>query len=518
MIDEIQKLALETLQMNKQAIIFAPSRASAEKTAEDIAKLTNLCCPELEKEVLKAATMPTKQCRRLSHCIKKGITFHHAGLLQKQKDLIEEEFRKGNVKIICCTPTLAAGLSLPAFRVIIKSLKRFSGKWGMEWIPVLEYLQMAGRAGRPEYESYGEAICLAKNDAEKEEIYEKYICGVPEDIYSKLAVEPVLRTYILSLISSGIIKDKTSMKEFFAKTFWAQQFQDMPQLEKIMEKMLQLLEEWKFIIVGDEDSDKNNDKNNDFISAQKLAVQATIRLRATSLGRRISELYIDPLTAKHLLNCLNIFTEGKNSFSLLQMISHTLEMRPLLRIKSKEQDSIQEELTKRIGLLLEPEPSAYDLEYDEFINSIKTALFFEAWVNEKDEDYLLENHDIRPGEIRVKIEIADWLLYACEELATIQEQRDVGKEIRKLRIRVKNGVKEELLPLLRLKGIGRVRARKLYTQGIKYLGDVKKIDLVSLGQILGRTVAEDVKKQVGEEAKEVPKGTRKGQLSIQKFK
>ena len=200
------------------------------------------------------------------------------------------------------------------------------------------------------------------------------------------------------------------------------------------------------------------------------------------------------------------------------MISHTLEMRPLLRIKSKEQDSIQEELTKRIGLLLEPEPSAYDLEYDEFINSIKTALFFEAWVNEKDEDYLLENHDIRPGEIRVKIEIADWLLYACEELATIQEQRDVGKEIRKLRIRVKNGVKEELLPLLRLKGIGRVRARKLYTQGIKDLGDVKKIDLVSLSQILGRTVAEDVKKQVGEEVKEVPKGTRKGQLSIQKFK
>ncbi|MBS3127245.1 ATP-dependent DNA helicase, partial [Candidatus Woesearchaeota archaeon] len=77
---------------------------------------------------------------------------------------------------------------------------------------------------------------------------------------------------------------------------------------------------------------------------------------------------------------------------------------------------------------------------------------------------------------------------------------------------------EELLPLLRLKGIGRVRARKLYTQGIKDLGDVKKIDLVSLSQILGRTVAEDVKKQVGEEVKEVPKGTRKGQLSIQKFK
>ena len=158
----------------------------------------------------------------------------------------------------------------------------------MEWIPVLEYLQMAGRAGRPEYESYGEAICLAKNDAEKEEIYEKYICGVPEDIYSKLAVEPVLRTYLLSLISSGIIQDHKTMMEFFSKTFWAFQFEDMPQLEKTMQKMLGLLEDWKFVLVGDEDSDKNNDKNNDFISAQKLAVQATIRLRATSLGRRVS--------------------------------------------------------------------------------------------------------------------------------------------------------------------------------------------------------------------------------------
>ena len=138
-----------------------------EKTAEEISKLTNFNLPELEKEILAAASVPTTQCRKLSHSIKKGIAFHHAGLLQKQKELIEDEFRKGTVKIICCTPTLAAGMSLPAFRVIIKSLKRYSGNWGMDWIPVLEYLQMAGRAGRPEYEKEGQAIILAKDEAEK---------------------------------------------------------------------------------------------------------------------------------------------------------------------------------------------------------------------------------------------------------------------------------------------------------------------------------------------------------------
>src|SRR3989338_8823606 len=102
-LDPLTKLALETIQINKQALIFAPSRASAEKTAEDISKLTTFNLPELEHDILHAASTPTKQCRRLSHCIKKGIAFHHAGLLQKQRELIENEFRTGTVKIICCT-------------------------------------------------------------------------------------------------------------------------------------------------------------------------------------------------------------------------------------------------------------------------------------------------------------------------------------------------------------------------------------------------------------------------------
>ena len=514
--DEIQRLAIETINKKKQVIIFTPSRASAEKTAEGISKLTSFQYPEMEQEVLKAASSPTKQCRRLSHCIKKGIAFHHAGLVQKQKDLIEDEFRSGAIKVICCTPTLAAGMSLPAFRVIIKSLKRYSGRWGMAWIPVLEYMQMAGRAGRPEYESFGEAIVVAKNEKEKEEIHERYVLGDPEDIYSKLAVEPVLRTYLLSLISSGIIRDEKIMKNFFSKTFWAAQFRDFAKLELIMEKMLSILDKWGFVNISG--AERISD---DFVTAIDINKEGKEikKLRATLIGKRVSELYLDPLTAKHLLDCLNNFNENKNVFSLLQMISHTLEMRPLLRVKSKDENFVQEQLVKNYDSLLEKEPSAFDIEYSDFINSIKTALFFEAWIDEKDEDFLLEKYDIRPGEIRVKIESADWLLYACEELAKISGlNREVIKELNKLRVRVKNGVKEDLLVLLKLKGVGRVRARKLVLNGIKDLGDLKKMDLTSLAQILGSKLAVDVYKQLGLEVKEVPKGTRKGQLSLKKFK
>ena len=140
--DDVLKVALQTLEIGKQAIVFTASRASAEKTAEDISKRSSMQILGHDDAILKAASTPTKQCKRLSKIVKKGIAFHHAGLLQKQKDFIEEEFKKGTIKIICATPTLAAGLSLPAFRVILKSLKRYSGRWGMNWIPVLEYLQM----------------------------------------------------------------------------------------------------------------------------------------------------------------------------------------------------------------------------------------------------------------------------------------------------------------------------------------------------------------------------------------
>ncbi|MBI2661926.1 hypothetical protein HYX11_00520 [Candidatus Woesearchaeota archaeon] len=512
MLDEIQKLALETIEINKQALIFLPSRASAEKTAEDLSHLTSLSQPELEHAVLKVVSSPTKQCRRLSHCIRKGIAFHHSGLTNDQKEIIENSFREGRIKIICCTPTLAAGVSTPAFRVLIKSLKRFNDRWGQDWIPVLEYMQMAGRAGRPEYEKFGEAIIIAKNEAEKEEIYEKYICGVPEDIYSKLAAEPTLRTYLLSLISSGIIKDDQSMHAFFSKTFWAHQYQDLPKLQTIIHKMLTLLKEWEFIALT------NSSIDSEFTPASKLNHPKEQHMRATLLGKRISELYLDPLTARHLIDNLNNFNTKKKIFSLLQMISHTLEMRPLLRVKAKEQDYIQEQLVKNYDSLLKEEPSAYDLDYDDFINSIKTTLFFSEWIEEKDEDYLLEKYDIRPGEIKVKLDLAEWLLYASEEISKILDNHHAVKEIHKLRLCIQYGVKEELLALLKLKGIGRIRARKLYTNNLKDLGDIKTIDLTTLSQILGKVLAEDIKQQLGEDIPEqISAKKRIGQMSLGKY-
>jgi helicase len=419
---------------------------------------------------------PTRQCERLAASVKHGIAFHHSGLASKQKEIIEDAFRAGTIKIICCTPTLAAGMDLPAFRSIIRDVKRF-GMHGMAHIPVLEFLQMAGRAGRPKYDTFGETIVLAQTETDKEFIIEHYLKGIPEDIYSKLAVEPVLRTYLLSLISSRIISSKDSILDFFSKTFWAYQYKDLAKMERIIDRTLGLLEEWGFL--------------------QKVQEGH----RATMLGKRVAELYLDPLTAFNLLNRLEKATRTTlKSISFLHAVSNTLEMRPLLRVKQKEYDDIQGKYALLEPNLLEHEPSMFEPEYDDWLASVKTALMLEDWIDEKDEEWIMERYDSRPGETRAKIDNADWLLYACNELARLMQYQPLLKEIMKVRLRLKYGVKEELLPLIRLEGIGRVRARKLHRAGIKDLGDIRKASIEKLAEIIGAAVAKSIKQQVSAEA------------------
>lgn len=541
--DPTINLVLDTLSIKKQAIVFANTKNSAEKTAEDISLRIKQTTPELEKvalEALQVLSTPTKQCKRLAICLKKGIAFHHAGLTYKQRELIEDNFRKGLVKIICATPTLAAGVDLPAYRTIMKDLRRY-GQHGLNWIPTLEYLQMAGRAGRPKFDDYGEAIAVAKTQIAKKEITERYIHGEPEEIYSKLAVEPVLRTYILSLIATGFVKTEAEMLTFFGKTFWAFQFKDTEKLSGIIMRMLGLLEEFKFIMSAEIEKESNQDESQnesdgllDFKSASDIYDR---KYKPTLIGKRVAELYIDPLTANYLIESIKRAgtqtsglpeqgTSSKsdssrkikvNEFSFLQVISHTLEIRPMLRVRTKEYDIIQEESLKQSDYLLEKEPPMYDPDYDDYLNSIKTAMFFKDWINEMDEEYLLETYTIRPGELRVKIELADWLLYCAEELARMSEEKEVIKEIIKIRLRLKHGAKEELLPLLKLKNIGRKRARKLFHSGIKDIRAIKKASPQDLVQLLGQKVALNIKEQVGQKITAIPKGTRKGQTSIKKY-
>lgn len=102
-----------------------------------------------------------------------GIAFHHAGMDLEDRRKVEERFVKGNIRVLCCTSTLAVGVNLPAYCVIIRGTKRYEGQWAE--ISDLDLLQMLGRAGRPQFDSSGVAIIMTETS--KKEHYESMVAG-----------------------------------------------------------------------------------------------------------------------------------------------------------------------------------------------------------------------------------------------------------------------------------------------------------------------------------------------------
>ena len=109
---------------------------------------------------------------------------------RNERSIVEEAFRKGWLKCISSTPTLAAGLNLPARRVIIRDYLRFSAGEGMQPIPVSEYRQMAGRAAAPAQPVPGEAVLIAKEAEQVPELFECYIEAAADDVHSRSPSRP----------------------------------------------------------------------------------------------------------------------------------------------------------------------------------------------------------------------------------------------------------------------------------------------------------------------------------------
>lgn len=460
--DPVSELVHDTLAKGKQALVFVNAKRSAESVAEELAKQFPVQFPEIGKAILKVLSSPTKQCKRLAYCVERGIAFHHAGLVAKQRHIVEEHFIAGDLKVISATPTLAAGVNVPAFRVIIRDLYRFDGY--MQEIPIFEYLQMSGRAGRPDFhDDYGEAITIAKSPGDAAWIQERYWDGEPEPIYSKLASLPALRTAVLSLYSSKFVRSKKDVHEFFGKTLFAKQYRDISRLVALLDDVEQQLEEWGFLAFGD----------------------------ATPLGRRVSQLYIDPYSAHILIDGITS-KKPKTDKALLHLICNCVEMRPLLRLKTNDFADLEQAVESVLQ-----EPSMFSAEYEDWLAAGKTAAMLSLWCDEAQEEFILEEYGVRPGELRAKIDTGDWLLYSATEICKLLsiERRDFFRS----RIRLKYGVKQELLGLLRIKGVGRVRARMLYNNGITSIAEVGRAPIEQLTKLLGPNVAKRVKEQLNKE-------------------
>ncbi len=448
----------------KQVLIFLASRRNTESLAEKLAVEFPLIESEVSKKILTTLETPTKQCKKLANCLNHRIAFHHAGLINKQRTEIEKSFRENRIKIICATTTLAAGLNLPAFLVVVRDVKRFSGGYS-QYIPNLEIQQMLGRAGRPKYDKTGLGLLLAKNEKETTELRERYLLGKIEPIISKLSLEPVLRMHVLSLIATGSVHSREKLVGFFGKTFFGYSFGASVELELKIEEILEQLEGFGFL------------------NLEKFC--------ATRIGKRVSELYLDPLSAHKILTSLDKASLKTSPLFYLQSLASCSELYPQLRVKNKEVEDLEDFIAKNEKEFLMEVPNPWDYEYELFLGSLKTANLLNGWISERTEEQILEKYGTTPGELYTKTTNAGWLIYGAEEFAKLSGNRKIAKELRKLQLRMKNGIKEELLKLIMVKGIGRVKARRLYSSGIKSAGEIKK-NKITAERLIGKKTLEKI--------------------------
>jgi helicase len=491
---ESQEAAIvrDTVSEDGSALVFVNSRRNAEAAAR---RLSSGVEPLLEGKERRRLTELAEEVRDVSDtetsedlasAVENGGAFHHAGLARDHRSIVEDAFRERLIKVVAATPTLAAGVNTPSRRVVVRDWRRYDGtEGGMKPLDVLEVHQMMGRAGRPGRDPYGEAVLLASNHDELDELFDRYVHADPEPVRSKLAAEPAMRTHVLATVATGFAGAREELLAFLDETLFAAQSTDPGRLERSVEDVLAYLE------------------RNDFLEVEGD------RLSATPVGHTVSQLYLDPMSAATIVDGLRACEESPTPLGLYHLVTRTPDMYELY-LRSGDRETYTELAYEREPELPGTTPSEFeDDRFEDWLSALKTAKLLEDWTEELDENRITERYGVGPGDVRGKVDTAEWLLNAAERLAS---ELDVpyATAIREARKRVEHGVREELLDLVGVREVGRKRARKLFRAGIESRADLREAEKSVVLSALGgrRKTTETVLENAGRQDPSVPEELR----------
>jgi helicase len=204
------------------------------------------------------------------------------------------------------------------------------------------------------------------------------------------------------------------------------------------------------------------------------------------------------MSAAEIIDGLRDADDRPTALGLFHLVARTPDMYELY-LRSGDRADYTELAYERETEFLGSMPSEFDDNaFEDWLSALKTARLLEDWASELDEDAIAERYGVGPGDIRGKVETAEWLLNAAERLAG-ELDLEWGPAIREARKRVEYGVEGELLDLAGVRNVGRKRARRLYEAGIESRADLREADKsVVLGAVRGRRkTAETILENVG---------------------
>ncbi|WP_435095043.1 DEAD/DEAH box helicase [Halorubrum sp. N11] len=384
-----------------QCLAFVRSRREAAALAERLAD--DGLAERLGVESAAAAASDeaadvdgTATGRQLADCLRSGVAFHHAGLRAGHRAVVEEAFRDRELACICATPTLAAGVNVPARRVVVRDQKRYAGS-AMEWLPTLEVHQMCGRAGRPGLDPYGEAVLVGDADTETE-LVERYIDGEPEAVESTLADPASLRTHVLSAVATGFAETETEILDVFEGTFYAREAGAGGLADAIADAV------------------------DDLVAAGLVRRETgtggvdAYRLVATPVGKTASRQYVRPETAERIVSGLRTAAGMSNATTLtvFEVICDTPDMQDTY-LGNAERAEIYRFARANAGTLTTAMDETDD--FEAWLESVKTARILDEWIGGATVEELVESYRLGPGDLDSRVERAEWLLSATEALA-----------------------------------------------------------------------------------------------------
>ncbi|MDR2623343.1 MAG: DEAD/DEAH box helicase [Methanobrevibacter sp.] len=449
--DAVVKVVEKSFGEDSQSLAFVSTRRSTESLAEYVGEKIGKKLNDDERKKFKKVSNkildvpkakgsnPTSTCLRLSECCGNGTAFHHAGIFNEQREIVEEEFRDGNLLMISATPSLMYGVNLPSRSVVIRDYTRWTSQ-GLQAIPVFDYEQMSGRAGRPLYDDVGYSYLIAKSLDEAYELQDKYVNGDIEDTTSKLIEnkDAVLRQ-IIAQIASNLSKNIDEIQDFFNKTFYGYQMMNDPYMKEFADIGL------KYEI----------ENSIEFLIVNGIIQPTPKGLKVTKFGDLIAKSNYKVETAVKFKEYGNNL-DDLDSNDVIYALSSTPDL-PLISFKGRRsKDPVREKL------------SSYGLFATNVGNPEATTVSLIEWINERNEFEIENAYHVYSASTRRSAYDASMLVKFFKDILEINGHYGYSQQLDILSARLYYGIKEDLIQLIiGIKHLGRKKARTL----IETLGD-----------------------------------------------
>ncbi|XP_023078268.1 helicase POLQ-like isoform X7 [Piliocolobus tephrosceles] len=471
--DHLVALVTEVIP-NYSCLVFCPSKKNCENVAEMICKFLSkeyLKHKEKEKcEVIKNLKNigNGNLCPVLKRTIPFGVAYHHSGLTSDERKLLEEAYSAGVLCLFTCTSTLAAGVNLPARRVILRA-----PYVAMEFLKRNQYKQMIGRAGRAGIDTIGESILILQ-EKDKQQVLE-LITRPLENCYSHLVREFTkgIQTLFLSLIGLKIATNLDDIYHFMNGTFFGVQ-------QKILLKEKSL---WEITVESLRYLTEKGLLQKDTICKSEEEVQHNFHI--TKLGRASFKGTIDLAYCDILYRDLKKGLEGLVLESLLHLIYLTtpydlisqcnpdwmIYFRQFSQLSPAEQNvaAILGVSESFLGKKASGQAIRKKVDKD-VVNRLYLSFVLYTLLKETNIWTVSEKFNMPRGYIQNLLtgaaSFSSCVLHFCEELEEFWVYRALLVELTK---KLTYCVKAELIPLMEVTGVLEGRAKQLYSAGYKSL-------------------------------------------------